>query len=120
MRLPSRLIRPGCGALTKGGGRTLLPHQLHALEMWEEMGRRGILEHATGSGKTFTALSAIRRGFDRNEVALVLFRQPNSCISGIMRSVRRFLTWICRYLSVATNTLAGRDPVFWLHGQDMI
>ncbi len=55
----------------KAGGRTLLPHQLHALEMWEEMGRRGILEHATGSGKTFTALSAIRRGFDRNEVALV-------------------------------------------------
>lgn len=55
------------------GGRTLRPHQSSALKNWEEQGRRGILEHATGSGKTFTAISAMREALtNRQEVALVL------------------------------------------------
>lgn len=40
--------------------RTPLPHQQQALEAWRERGHSGIFEHATGSGKTFTALCAIR------------------------------------------------------------
>ncbi|RUV07152.1 DEAD/DEAH box helicase family protein, partial [Mesorhizobium sp. M5C.F.Ca.IN.020.32.2.1] len=39
----------------KADGRTPRPHQVVALEAWEAGGRRGILKHATGSGKTFTA-----------------------------------------------------------------
>ena len=52
--------------------RTPRPHQVSALEAWAQRGRRGILEHATGSGKTFTALCAVRDSLDRGEVPLVL------------------------------------------------
>ncbi len=42
------------------GGRTPLPHQSRAVAAWEAAGRRGVFEHATGSGKTFTAITAMR------------------------------------------------------------
>ena len=48
------------------------PHQLKALENWVKNGRIGILEHATGSGKTFTAICAIRDALERNKTVLVL------------------------------------------------
>lgn len=54
------------------GGRTPRPHQVNALETWVQKNRRGILEHATGSGKTFTAMCAIHDAFKRGEVVLVL------------------------------------------------
>jgi superfamily II DNA or RNA helicase len=54
------------------GGKVLRPHQESALTTWEGKGRRGILEHATGSGKTFTALCAMRNALKRQEVPLVL------------------------------------------------
>ncbi|WP_406041596.1 DEAD/DEAH box helicase family protein [Succinimonas sp.] len=47
-------------------------HQLTALENWVNNGRRGILEHATGSGKTFTAICAIREALERGKSILVL------------------------------------------------
>lgn len=56
----------------KSRGRVPKPHQLAALEAWKSRGRRGIFEHATGSGKTFTALCAIKDSFQRGEVVLVL------------------------------------------------
>lgn len=56
----------------KSGGRTPRPHQVAALEAWEARGRRGIFKHATGSGKTFTALCAIRNSLSRGEIPLVL------------------------------------------------
>jgi superfamily II DNA or RNA helicase len=52
--------------------KILRPHQSDALQRWEEQGRRGILEHATGSGKTITAIGAMRSAFERHEVPLVL------------------------------------------------
>ena len=52
--------------------RTPRPHQRQALEQWNKNGRRGIFEHATGSGKTFTALCAIRESLAKGEVPLVL------------------------------------------------
>ncbi len=54
------------------GGNTPRPHQTNALEAWVKNGRRGIFEHATGSGKTFTAMCAIRDAFGRHETILVL------------------------------------------------
>lgn len=42
------------------GGRTPLLHQAGAVAAWEAAGRRGVFEHATGSGKTFTAITAMR------------------------------------------------------------
>ena len=40
---------------------TLRPHQQRAISAWEEAGRIGLLDHATASGKTITAIEAIRR-----------------------------------------------------------
>lgn len=54
------------------GGRRPRPHQINALENWEANGRKGIFEHATGSGKTYTAMCAIRKSLDKNEVPIVL------------------------------------------------
>lgn len=53
-------------------GRTLLPHQAAGLAAWKANGRCGILEFATGSGKTFMALTAIREALVRGEVALIV------------------------------------------------
>lgn len=52
--------------------RKPLPHQINAIAAWERAGRRGILEHATGSGKTFTALTAIKRHVSQGQPALIL------------------------------------------------
>ncbi|MBK9364271.1 MAG: DEAD/DEAH box helicase family protein [Rubrivivax sp.] len=52
--------------------RKPLPHQINAIDAWERVGRRGILEHATGSGKTFTALTAIKRHVSQGQPALIL------------------------------------------------
>lgn len=55
-----------------GGGKMLRPHQGAALQGWEAQGRRGILEHATGSGKTFTAICAMRDALGRREVPVIV------------------------------------------------
>ena len=54
------------------GARTPRLHQTNALEAWVAHGRRGIFEHATGSGKTFTAMCAINDALRRGEVVLIL------------------------------------------------
>lgn len=59
-------------ASTPAGARTLRDHQIQALAAWELHGRRGLLEHATGSGKTYTAVQAIRTVLSENGTALVL------------------------------------------------
>ncbi len=45
----------------RSNGKRPRDHQLQALKNWEANGRRGIFEHATGSGKTFTAMCAMRK-----------------------------------------------------------
>ena len=52
--------------------RRLLPHQATAIDLWEKAGRRGVFEHATGSGKTFTAIEAIKKHLAAGEPAIVL------------------------------------------------
>lgn len=56
----------------KKGEKKPRKHQTNALEAWVKNGRRGIFEHATGSGKTFTAMCAINDALNRDEVVLVL------------------------------------------------
>ncbi len=53
-------------------GRTPRKHQINALEAWEKNGRRGIFQHATGSGKTFTAICAINDALKKYETVLIL------------------------------------------------
>lgn len=52
--------------------KTLMRHQELALENWKAAGKRGILKHATGSGKTVTAISAIRDQMKAGKPTLVL------------------------------------------------
>ena len=59
-------------ARAPGKRRTPLLHQDAAVDAWLSRGGRGILEHATGSGKTFTALMAIRRHIEGGNPALVV------------------------------------------------
>ncbi|QWD11443.1 DEAD/DEAH box helicase family protein [Polynucleobacter paneuropaeus] len=50
----------------------LLEHQKNAVDLWKKNGYRGIFEHATGSGKTVTALAAINENTATGFPALVL------------------------------------------------
>ena len=52
--------------------RTLRPHQSAGLASWTANDRRGVLAFATGSGKTFTALTAMREALARGEVPIVV------------------------------------------------
>ncbi len=52
--------------------RKAKPHQIQVLDNWEKNGRRGIFEMATGSGKTFTALCAIRKAIFYKEIPLII------------------------------------------------
>ncbi len=52
--------------------RSPLEHQISAISAWEARGKRGVFEHATGSGKTFTAIIAIKSHVDQGLPCLVL------------------------------------------------
>lgn len=61
--LSKMLDAPGSGNSARDPrGRTLKPHQAAGLAAWAANDRCGILAFATGSGKTFTAITAIREG----------------------------------------------------------
>lgn len=47
-------------------------HQIDALDKWVKQGHRGIFEHATGSGKTYTAICAIRKAIEEHKSIIVL------------------------------------------------
>ena len=48
------------------------PHQLEAIESWKRQGKRGVLQHATGSGKTFTAITALKEHVQQGKPVLIL------------------------------------------------
>lgn len=52
--------------------RPLMEHQRLVLEDWEARGHHGIVNFATGAGKTLTAIDAIRRWTGRGGAAVVL------------------------------------------------
>lgn len=52
--------------------RSPLPHQTSALGAWATQNYMGILEHATGAGKTFTAILAIREHTGQSKPCIVL------------------------------------------------
>ncbi|MBX3031309.1 MAG: DEAD/DEAH box helicase family protein [Chloroflexi bacterium] len=56
----------------------LRQHQREAVHAWWANDRRGILEHATGSGKTVTAAALIREAVNRGEASLVVV--PSSAL----------------------------------------
>lgn len=52
--------------------REPMEHQLAAIAAWEAAGRHGVFEHATGSGKTFTAITAIKKHLATDQPVIVL------------------------------------------------
>ena len=55
-----------------GRRRKPLPHQEAAVKGWLSNSGRGIFEHATGSGKTYTALMVIRQHIEQGNPALIV------------------------------------------------
>lgn len=53
-------------------GRTLRSHQSAGLASWVANARHGILAFATGSGKTFTAITAIREAMSTHKNVIIL------------------------------------------------
>lgn len=53
-------------------GRTLRPHQSAGLAAWRANEHRGILAFATGSGKTFTAITAIREVIKHHQMPVLV------------------------------------------------
>lgn len=65
--------RPRVPATIHGNPFSMRPHQLDALRSWAENGYNGILELATGAGKTITAIYAATKTIEANEgIALVV------------------------------------------------
>lgn len=56
----------------------LRSYQCEAMERWFENGRCGILEMATGTGKTRTAIACINKIFKINDRCLVVIACPNN------------------------------------------
>ena len=52
--------------------RTPMEHQRQAIDSWLARGGRGIFQHATGSGKTFTAILAIRQHIKQGKPVLIV------------------------------------------------
>lgn len=64
---------PGYGTESdRGEQRVLMDHQVLVLQEWEAHAHRGIVNFATGAGKTLTAIEGIRRWTDSGGVAVVL------------------------------------------------
>lgn len=52
--------------------RSPQPHQIDAIQKWISAGRKGIFEHATGSGKTYTALTAAKPHIKAGNPVIIL------------------------------------------------
>jgi superfamily II DNA or RNA helicase len=85
--------------------RTALPHQATALGAWTERGRRGIFEHATGSGKTFTAILAICEQVEAGLPTVVLV--PSTLL------LEQWAEELRTEIPKATLLLAGGGHVRW-------
>ncbi|SDQ03737.1 DEAD/DEAH box helicase family protein [Arthrobacter crystallopoietes] len=53
-------------------GRPLMEHQRLVLEDWEAQGHRGIVNFATGAGKTLTAIEGVKRWTSSGGAAVIL------------------------------------------------
>lgn len=58
--------------LDQAAGRPLMEHQRLVLQDWEKHGYRGIVNFATGAGKTLTAIEAVKRWTNQDGAAVIL------------------------------------------------
>jgi superfamily II DNA or RNA helicase len=85
--------------------RKPLPHQLAAIVAWELAGRQGVFEHATGSGKTFTALTVVAKHVATGAPALILV--PSQLL------LEQWAQEVAEVLPDAVLLLAGAGHTKW-------
>ena len=90
-------------------GRKLFPHQIEAIRNWITNGHKGIFEHATGSGKTFTALIAIKDHVISGNPAIILV--PSKLL------LRQWTNEISKEIPEATLLKAGDGNIQWKKGR---
>ena len=56
--------------------RKLFIHQKNAIDAWFENDKRGILEMATGTGKTFTAINCLKKVFEQEDSLIAIIVCP--------------------------------------------
>lgn len=56
-------------------------YQIDAIEAWEAKGHRGILEMATGTGKTFTARQCVNRWKQNKTTSIILVSAPTQTVA---------------------------------------
>ncbi len=98
----------GSGPPPEAKARSPQQHQLDAIAAWEMAGRLGIFEHATGSGKTFTAITIIKKHLEGGQPALVLV--PSQLL------LEQWRTEIASDIPDATILLAGAGHIKWREG----
>jgi len=113
------LAKPPAGGDPRG--RSLRPHQAAGLASWRANARRGVLEFATGSGKTFTAISAIHEAVQLGEVPIVVvpdkvlfkqwFDELRETLEALGTRILRAGSGYTRWRSALTDwTAPGGDP----------
>jgi superfamily II DNA or RNA helicase len=58
--------------IKKNQSKILMDHQISVLKSWNSNGKLGIIDHVTGSGKTITAISAIKDWIADGRSALII------------------------------------------------
>lgn len=87
---------------------TLFAHQEEAIEIWEKNGRRGILAHATASGKTITGLRIIADSLERKETPIVIV--PSTLLQSMWDTeIRKELA----HLNISIQLLGGEGDDTW-------
>lgn len=94
---------------TNENARKPLKHQIEALDAWRANGSRGILEHATGSGKTFTAIIALREHAAAGKPAIVLV--PSQLL------LEQWAEELRSEISNAALLIAGGGHTSWRNGR---
>lgn len=75
-RTPEASNEPRIPTSLNGSPFSIRPHQREALRAWKDNGCNGILELATGSGKTITALYAATKTIEANQGIAVIVAVP--------------------------------------------
>ena len=86
---------------------SLLPplrsHQLSRVNCWKQNGFRGIFEHATGSGKTITSISAMETHFSDYQFVILLV--PSNIL------MRQWEEELRQFLPAVSLAKMGADPM---------
>ena len=104
-------IEPNTVANRKKKIDDLLEHQRNAIDIWKKNSCRGIFEHATGSGKTVTALAAINEHISEGYVALILV--PSKLL------LKQWITELETEIPDAVPMAAGAGNVGWKRNQTL-